>query len=177
MGSWSSHVAVMRKSIASNKLKKRKEESLYQYHHYSYSTPLTSQVEALDTPSVTAHQSLDSLESTADSAKQQEKAVHLNLSPDHINKNSAEWCRNPFRRRSNARQKCGNSKYRRNRLAIPLHMVQSKAAVLDGTVPSGISDTGATSSASHMGDPLIQTSTQSEEKSMAPLGVKLPHLT
>ena len=72
-GSWRSHMAVMKKMIASSKLRKLKEESLYHYHHHSYSTPLTSQVEALDAPSIKAHKSLHNLESTADSAKQPEK--------------------------------------------------------------------------------------------------------
>ena len=67
--------------IASSKLRKIKEESLYHYYHHSYLTPLTSQVEALDTPSITAPQSLHNLESTAGLVNQPEKAVHFNFSP------------------------------------------------------------------------------------------------
>ena len=96
---------VMRTLISSNKLKKMKEESLHHYHHHNHSTLLTSQVETLDTRPINMHKCMHNLESNADSAKQQEKSVHFNLSPDHIDKNSAEWRRNPFRRRSNAHQK------------------------------------------------------------------------
>ena len=48
-------------------------------------------------------------------------------------------------------------------------MAQLKAEVLDDIVLSGISDTGETSSAGYMGDPLIQTSTQLEKISHGPI--------
>ena len=70
-------MAVMTKIVASSKLRKLKEESLYHYHHHSYSTPLASQVEALVTPSIKAHEILQSLESAADSAKQPAKMPKL----------------------------------------------------------------------------------------------------
>ena len=45
-----------------------------------------------------------------------------------------------------------------------------QAAVLDGTVPSGISDTGATSSAGREGDPFVQTNTPSHKVFHLPTG-------
>ena len=51
-------------------------------------------------------------------------------------------------------------------------MAQLKAEVLDDIVLSGISDTGETSSAGYMGDPLIQTSTQLENVFRGPIGGK-----
>ena len=62
-------------------------------------------------------------------------------------------------KRSSDRQKWEDAKYKRRRHAKPLSEEQLKLEVLDGTVVFSISDTGATSSAGHVGDPLIQTST------------------
>ena len=45
-----------------------------------------------------------------------------------------------------------------------------RAAVLEGSVPSGISDTGATSSAGREGDPFIQTNTPSNKTFHLPTG-------
>ena len=81
-----SHVDVVRKLIVPNKFKKKKEESLYQYHHTNYSTPLTSQVGALDVHSINLYQCLHNLESNTYLAKQPEKVAHFNLSPDYISK-------------------------------------------------------------------------------------------
>ena len=55
------------------------------------------------------------------------------------------------------------------RRAEPLDMAQLKAVVLDGTVLSSNSDTGAMSGVGHVGDPLIQTATQSEKKIYSPI--------
>ena len=100
-------MAVMRKLIASNKLKKTKEESLYHYHHHGYSTLLTSQVEALDTYSINIHQCLHNLESNADLAKQPEKAVHFNLSPDRINKKQCRIAQEPVQKKKQCLPKMG----------------------------------------------------------------------
>ena len=69
-------------------------------------------------------------------------------------------------KKSNTCQKWENSKYRRKRRAKPLDMAQLKALVLDGTVMSGISYAGATSSAGHMGNPLIKTLTPAISKNL-----------
>ena len=45
-----------------------------------------------------------------------------------------------------------------------------RAVVLDGSVPSGISNTGATSSAGREGDPFIQTNTPSNKTFHLPMG-------
>ena len=50
---------------------------------------------------------------------------------------------------------------------------QFDSAVLDGTVMSDISGTGATSSARHVGDPQIQNSTPSAEPFHGPIGGNL----
>ena len=100
---------------------------------------------------------------TADDTEQSKK-VSFTLPPFHQNKDSTTWRAIPRRLKiSTARLKWENSKYRRRTIKRPLTPREIKAAVLDGTIPSGISDTGATSSTGKPGDPSIHTDTPSNK--------------
>ena len=81
----------MRKWIAYNKLKEKKEDSLHQYYHSNYSTPVTSQVEALDNHSANLNQCLNNIKSNTKKSQKSENTVHFNLPNDHIDKNIKEW--------------------------------------------------------------------------------------
>ena len=136
-------------------------------HWHPYRIPLTSQVDALEMPpqSPLSPESLSSIE------EEPEKRVTFNLPPDHVNKNSSAWRKLPRElRMRTARQKWENAKFRKKRLARPMSDRELRQAVLDGSVPSGISDTGATSSAGREGDPFIQTNTPSNKTFHLPTG-------
>jgi hypothetical protein len=71
---------------------------------------------------------------------------------------------------STARQRWENSKYRRRKRTSPLTKNEIHAMVLDGTIPSGVSDTGATSTAGHPQDPIIMSTTPSTKVFHLPTG-------
>jgi len=99
------------------------------------------------------------------------KRVSFTLPKGHQDKNSTVWRAVPRRIRiSNTRQKWENAKYRRKKRNGPLSEKELRAAVLDGTVPSGISDTGATSSAGKTGDPFHHTNKPSNKLFHLPTG-------
>ena len=92
------------------------------------------------------------------------RQVTFNLPSTHIDRDSASWRRSP-RSRSAARQRRENSTSHRRRLNRPLTGRLLKRAVLDGTIPSAISDTGATSSAGLTSDSdLFQSTGQRSHK-------------
>ena len=99
------------------------------------------------------------------------KRVSFTLPKGYQDKNSTVWRAVPRRIRiSNTRQKWENAKYRRKKRNGPLSEKELQAAVLDGTVPSGISDTGATSSAGKTGDPFHHTNKPSNKLFHLPTG-------
>ena len=67
-----------------------------------------------------------------------------------------------------------NAKLRRRLTTRPLTEPELKRGVLDGTIPSAVSDTGATSSAGLVGDPFIDTDEVSTKVFHLPTGGKAP---
>ena len=65
----------------------------------------------------------------------------------HIDRDSTAWRRSPRARSATARQRHENKKIYCRRLNRPLTGRFLKRDVLGGTIPSAVSDTGATSSA------------------------------
>ena len=120
-------------------------------YNNSKATPLTSQVDALDN---IGKDQLNSIRQDAESEPPITKKVHFNLPPHHLDKCSKIWRAEPRAvRMSTARRRWENSKYRRRKRNGPLTKAEVRAMVLDGTIPSGISDTGATSTAGRPQDP------------------------
>ena len=135
-------------------------------------TPLTNRVDELDKKRFPQHlmHIQQQPPETADDTDHSKK-VSFTLPPFHQNKDSTRWRAIPRRLRiSTARQKWENSRYRRKAINRPLTTREIKAAVLDGTIPSGISDTGATSSAGKPGDPFSHTNTPSNKVFHLPTG-------
>ena len=99
-------------------------------------SPLTNQVEALE------HQQNRTI-----------KKVRFRLDMNHRDRDSRIWratqCTNIGRRR----RRHENASQKRKRRIQGLTKEQIKKGVLDGTIPSAISDTGATSTAGKRGDP------------------------
>ena len=73
--------------------------------------------------------------------------VTFQLPRTHIERNSTAWRRSPRSRSNTSRQKGEKAKHFRHRLNRPLTSRLIKRGVLDGTIPSAVSDTGETSSA------------------------------
>ena len=76
----------------------------------------------------------------------------FHLPHTHINCDSTAWRRSPRARSATARQQHKNTKIFRRRLNRPLTGRLLKCGVIDGTIPSAVSDTCATSSAGLSGD-------------------------
>ena len=104
---------------------------------HNYWTPLASQVEELDNPPPPMNHLL-SIRQTPPC-----RQVTFALTPHHVNKDSTTWWR---RRPPNKR-----TTYRIDPLAAQHNM---RMGVLNGTIPSAVSDTGATSSAFPQGRPI-----------------------
>ena len=126
------------------------------HEHLNYWTPLTSQVEALDQPT----------ESSAN------KKVRFTLPNDHRQTNGWKWRHQEVTRiRNGGRRKNENSTQRKQRRAkSPLTEEQIKAGMLDGTIASAISDTGATSTAGKPNDPFEETDQPSTKVFTLPTG-------
>ena len=77
---------------------------------------------------------------------------------DNVNKDSVTWRISTKKRCSHARQCHENAHQQGTRHAAPRTESQIRQGVLNGTIPSAISNTGATSSAGLIGDPYIPTS-------------------
>ena len=108
-------------------------------------TPLTRQVEER---AKTSTEHLNSVRQKADIEPPLSKNVTFTLPPHHCDKNSSTWRSQPrMIKLDTARRKWENAKYRRKRLLQPLTKAEIRLMVLDGSIPSGISDTGATSTA------------------------------
>ena len=78
-----------------------------------------------------------------------------------MDKDSTSWRLSPQKRCSHARRRYENAHQKRTRRAAPLTEAQICRGVLDGTIPSAISDTVATSSAGLIGNPYIPTGIKS----------------
>ena len=83
------------------------------------------------------------------------------LSKHHIDEDIASWCRSPRILSRYIRQPEEKSNQKRTRRAKPLTEAQVKRGVLNGTIPSAISDTCATSNAGLVGDPCISVGIKS----------------
>ena len=137
-------------------------------YNNSKATPLTSQVDALDN---IGKDQLNSIRQDAGSEPPITKKVHFNLPPHHLDKCSKIWRAEPRAvRMSTARRRWENSKYRRRKRNGPLTKAEIRAMVLDGTIPSGISDTGATSTAGRPQDPFILSDQPSNKVFHLPTG-------
>jgi hypothetical protein len=122
-------------------------------------TPLASQVEELDEPPPT----MDLLLLIRHTPPCQ---VMFVLSPYHINKDSTAW----QRRRPADKQ----TLYRIDPLAAQNNM---RMGVLSGTIPSTVSNTGATSSAFLTSDPFLPTGCVSSAVFHLPNGAVAPATT
>ena len=128
-------------------------------------TPLPSQAEELET------EQLNNLRMNADVEPPINKKVQFNLPPHHVNKNSTAWRKMPRAiRESTARRKWENAKYHRRKKNSPLNDKDIRRMVLDGTIPSGVSDSGATSTAGRPQDPFIKSNIPSSKVFHLPTG-------
>ena len=141
-------------------------------HLHNYWTPLSGQVEEPESlPPPTHPPTPETLNAINNSPVH---SVSFNLPIHHRDKDSSTWRRNPRSRSTYARQHAENSHQKRTRRAKPLTEAQVKRGVLDGTIPSAISDTGATSSAGLIGDPYIPTGVKSKKLFHMPNGTTAP---
>ena len=124
----------------------------------NYWTPLTSQVEALEKP--------------IPSPPPPTPKVQFTLSNDHRETNGWKWRHQEVTRiRNGGRRRLENSTQRRRRRAkAPLTDEQIKSGIIDGTIASAISDTGATSTAGTTDDPFEETDQISTKVFTLPTG-------
>jgi hypothetical protein len=127
---------------------------------HNYWTPLASQVEELDNPPP----ALNHLLSIRQTPPHQH--VTFTLSPHHVDKDSTIWRR--------GRPPGERTTYCINPLAAQHNM---RMGVLNGTIPSAVSDTGATSSAFPKEDPSIPTGRVSSAIFHLPNGALAPATT
>ena len=128
-------------------------------------TPLPSQAEELET------ERLNNIRMNADIEPPIIKKVQFDLPPNYVNKNSTAWRAMPRAiRESTARRKWENSKYYRRKKNSPLTDRDIRRMVLDGTIPSGVSDSGATSTAGRPQDPFIKSNIPSNKNFHMPTG-------
>jgi len=127
---------------------------------HNYWTPLASQVEELDTPPPTSNHLL-SIQHTPPNRR-----VTFTLSPHHVDKDSTLWRR--------GRPPDERTTYRINPLMAQHNM---RMGVLNGTIPSAVSDTGATSHAFLKEDPSIPTGRVSSAIFHLPNGAVAPAST
>ena len=121
---------------------------------HNYFSPLTSQVEELET-NTEAHDSALSITTPTSAGVNQH--VTFTLPAGHTDKDSTEWRRSP------------RSRSKRPTAALPPKQIQVpplteadlKRGVLNGTIASAAWDTACTSNAGKVGDPYIQTSVPS----------------
>ena len=107
-----------------------------------------------------AHEALHVVYSAPPLPLSRKRRVNFQLPRIHIERDSTSWRQSPRSRSSRtARQKGEKAKHFRCRLNRPLTPRLIKYGVLDGTTPSAISDTGATSSAGLIQDAAHFTAT------------------
>ena len=98
------------------------------------------------------------------------KTFTFRLPRDHVYKDSTSWRLSPQKRCSHARQRYENSHQKRTHHAAPCTEAQICRGVLNGTIPSAISDTGSTSIAVLIGNPYIPTGIKSTKLFHMPNG-------
>ena len=110
-------------------------------HMNRQQTPLTGQVE-----DPAQHHHINLLRERADIDAKEPKRVHFSLSSNHRDGDSTTW-RKLLRaiRLQQTRHNWENSFHHERRLHRPLTKEEERSMVLDGTIPSAVSDPGATS--------------------------------
>ena len=103
-------------------------------------TPLTSQVEALASPPT---EKINNIREEADS-KIKPKNVTFQLSPQHIDKDSTKWRATPRHIKMKDAPKSGKCKTPQNTTEKTLIQDDIRTGILNETIPSAISGTGAT---------------------------------
>ena len=120
----------------------------------NYYTPLTSQVDALvkDPPTKTT--------------------VRFTLSNNHRNTNGKEWRHQQMCHIKNKRKPWEKARQKRQRRtkAITMTSTQLKRGIMDGTIASAVSDTGATSTAGTPNDPFVMSNKASNKVFCLPTG-------
>ena len=125
---------------------------------HNYRNPLASQVEGLDFP----HELL--CHSTTTIKIKSYQKVGFNLPPDHTYRNSVKWRRSPQRQSQTEPLPHGYQRYWKHAKRKIRTNAAKKRVVLNGNIPSAISNTGVTSAAGKESDPFIPTDEVSQKR-------------